>query len=201
MAQIGQIVYDLNGQYSHNKETLDNNLFGNGIIGVPDLIPTGNVITKLGVQASPGTQLKINCVNAASPGMSIIVGRSGIYELDERINVHQLSIIRTPLYQLDVEQTQQAQADSIINLANFVDMVESNPLPSTWDEKAMTDWIGLIQTNSGDNITQAMEYYYNGYIKFLQGKHGIYEPVMINNIPAYEPVKNLIIDYIYEQLN
>lgn len=96
MAELGQIIYEVEGlkenctastkadlsgliysddkQYENNRINILENVFGriNGIIG------------KLGIQAPRGTKFTLN------ENKKMIVGRSGIYELDTEVNITSL---------------------------------------------------------------------------------------------------------------
>ena len=73
--RVGQVL----GPFAENVDLLDNNQ------AIGSLTPeqTKPVLYKLGIQTEPGTTVLIN-------GISIIVGKTGIYELDQVVNVKSL---------------------------------------------------------------------------------------------------------------
>lgn len=196
---LGQIVYNLNGYYSHDKKALDQYLFlndsSNGIVGNDLLIPANNIITNLGVEAPPGTELVINS------SITIKVGRTGIYELDDRITINQFAINRTPMYELDVESTEEAQKAAIKAFIEFDSRVRDLEAPTSWDEKEVTEWVQQIYPNSQDSIEQALEILQKGYNNYLKGKHGVYQPIIIEGETQYEPMRNIIVNYTFEAAN
>ena len=73
--RIGQVLGPFN-----STDLLDEN--GAISIFTPEI--TRPFLTKLGIQATPGTVIKVN-------GVEIKIGKTGIYELDNVVNVKSLS--------------------------------------------------------------------------------------------------------------
>lgn len=210
LANIGQIIYNVDG-VPNTGTTGEHTLFEiltNGIIGTNGILDSSQIITKLSVQGEPGLKLVIN-------NNEIMIGRTGIYELDEKIIVNSLRIIPIRKYRRDDEKTVEAQKAALEIFKNIdFEGSESYKLiqnefntdryTTTTKEKKhsvkegsnntydITDWVKLYENNNAKfNL---------GYIQYLQGINGIYVPV--NNDPtsetAYEKINNLIIDYVYE---
>ncbi len=74
--RVGQVC----GPFAANKDLLDDD----GAIGMLTPEDTRPVIYKLGIQADTGVVVKIN-------DMTIKIGKTGIYELDEVVDVKTLS--------------------------------------------------------------------------------------------------------------
>lgn len=69
MANIGQICYDVQGYNNPSNVDL-----------TKELVPSGSKIVKLGIQAPTGSVVSLN-------GNSIKIGRTGIYELADGIEI------------------------------------------------------------------------------------------------------------------
>lgn len=198
MAEIGQILYNVDGientkPLSNEKtafEILTTNIMNGGFIS------QGKQIIKLSVQGEPGVKLQINGSN------EIMIGRTGIYELDERVIVTNLKIIPIRKYKLDEETTNQAKVDALttfskLNATAWQGGTTSDDFDSAIKNNTLQDWIKTQQ--------QDIENFHQGYIKYLQGKNGIYKPINITenqtSEDAYEKLNNLIIDYVTENIN
>ena len=139
------------------------------------------VIKKLGIQAEPGVEAYIN-------GSRIIIGRSGIYELDnDNIVVESLYLKPKTLYKKDEEKTKIAQENAVETFRKLkldpyaYDHDDDGALD--WNEDAMNTWVN----NYKDTINPAFE---EGYIQYLIGKFGSYSE------DGTEDFYNLIIDFV-----
>ena len=134
------------------------------------------VIKKLGIQAEPGVEAYIN-------GSRIIIGRSGIYELDnDNIVVENLYLKPKTLYKKDETETENAQAKAvnIFSSPNF----NINPYDDTiWNEEKMNVLVNTYR----NTISPAFE---EGYTQYLIGKFGAYSE------DGTEDFYNLIIDFV-----
>lgn len=181
---IGQIVYNVSGV--PNTDKVNKDMLEKGIIGPERIIPSNGVITKLGIQAQPGTKVLLSPANNSE--ISIIIGRTGIYELDERIKISQLKIIPTPKFQYNETATKAAQNNALSAFKALDDT--AYPENGVWGDN-LDIWVSDYQNNINDfNL---------GYIEYLKGKHGIYDfkKDAEGNVEK-EDIYNLIIDYIYE---
>lgn len=178
---IGQIIYNVDGvgtstntktSQSYKQTDLTTDLFG---AGAPF---EGKQFTKLGVQAEPGTRM---CIN----GNEIIIGRTGIYELDERIVVTSFYLIPDPIWILDESATQEAKNEALERFGK----VDVDPWTGGWDENNLPNWVNNTK-GTIDNFNQ-------GYSYYLQGENGIYKPKTDGEEqPIYRDFYNIIIDYI-----
>ena len=122
MANIKQIVYNLadwqySGGYistsknlstivrSHNDEGEVNKNYETNKIDIFNNIFDGKIVKKVGIQAAPGTQFIISDSKNIDESLVSIIGRSGIYELNENINIQYLKFIKPSIYDLDTDQT------------------------------------------------------------------------------------------------
>lgn len=94
MSQIGQVYFNVAGESSI--ETLANNVVTQ--VGA-------SKFTKVGIQAPPGTQIVMNKIK------NILIGRTGIYELDEGIDVTELYFIDPVTYSINEEGTKKNQEE------------------------------------------------------------------------------------------
>lgn len=179
MATIGQIVYNVDGVENTTGFKDLQDFIGKNII----TLATGsnqNEFIKLSIQSEPGVGLLIN-------GNQIIIGRTGIYELDERVVVTDLQIQPIKKYRKDEEATEKAKQDALDTFSKLEAGAYS-------EEKDLEKW---IETYKGD-----IKNFNSGYIYYLQGKNGIYVSVKDdNNEEVYEDLHNLIIDYVFQNKN
>lgn len=120
-------------------------------------------------------------------GQLIIIGRTGIYELDEKIIVDEFYILPDTLWEKDEKATQDAQENALTSF----ELVEVEKYTKGWTEELDT-WVENYKNNINPIFNQ-------GYSFYLQGKNGIYRPQTdSNNKPQYRDFHNLIIDYIYQ---
>lgn len=66
----------------------------------------GNPILKLGIQAPSGTKVHLNSGNTDGDEQIIMIGRTGMYELDENISITDIYFERPRNYILDEDATQ-----------------------------------------------------------------------------------------------
>lgn len=222
MANIGQIVYNLE-DYNFRGGYISTTYNGNDIISSQDNsylnyrinIFNQNLVkvfgsdvssfSKLGIQAPPGTKVIINKMdenidNSESKEQStIMIGRSGVYELDEDIKVTYLCFQRPYKYILDEVTTQlklQAGKESL--------------------EKAEKERALAIEdlNKKYDNIKTSTEYWEEYHIiqkkyqadyeialnLFNIGVNGVYtlpNPDVPTANENYQDIYNVIIDFIY----
>lgn len=200
MATIGQIVYrldsigqnpitmvtgrnDLNGQHDTVFQILLNGLIGTEIAGSNEIypIPSNSKILKLGIQMPPGEHFKIN------ESAEMIMGRTGIWELDEDIetSITQIQIIPSRNWVINEEATTDAQNAAVNAFASEEFKITQYESANGWNDSDMTAWVNKFQAaNAKFNAN---------YINYLIGKNGSYEPSK-----EVKNLKNVIIDYIYE---
>lgn len=137
MANIGQLYYrvpigtDDDGAIIYSTSTqLATSFFGVNLVG---LMGT-SAWTKVGIQAPPGTQMVMNGIK------EILMGRTGIYELDEDISITDLQFKQPQNYIEDTDQEEQAKSDGLKMIENAMNVREAaylewtNGLASSWLE-------------------------------------------------------------------
>ena len=159
-------------------------------------------IYKLGIQAPPGTKFYIDGQIDVDEegkvvkysGQEIIVGRTGIYELDDDIKVERLVFARPKMYTIDVYQTNNYVSDGVRQM-----------------EKAKTDFdkayrqLKLEQEAPNSTITnekfwEQYEVIHNKYLteynaaraRYIKGLAGVY----VEN-DYLQDLKNVIIDFMF----
>lgn len=158
---------------------------------------------KLGIQAPAGTKFYIN--SSTSP---IMVGRTGIYELDESINVNSLKFEAPKNYVLNKGKTQECLVEGINQTKaakSFYDeyMTKIAGLPGNTDsQKNYTsqywkDYNVIYQggtLSNGENIENGYSAQMEGtYNSMIQGINGVYDEKGVKEI------NNVIIDFLIEE--
>lgn len=196
MATVGQVYYNV----------IDNN--SGGYISSSDIDIYKDIVsaygalefTKLGIQAPPGTKMVMN------GSKSIMVGRTGIYELDTDIIVTNLYFIRPRKYVKDEEASAAAKE------AGTRGMIEAENVRKQ-SLKELNELYPDIPTSDTDpnyedywnKYNEIQEIYIAAYqaalSQFNTGSNGIYVLPNPNNEEApenYEDLYNIIVDFIYD---
>lgn len=195
MPTVGQVYYNVidnnNGSYVSSGQ----NIFSDIIAQVG-----ASQFNKVGVQAPAGTKIVMN------ESKTIMVGRTGIYELDDDIAITNMYFIRPRKYEKDEEASQQAieqgtegmQAADKKRADDLEQFYKENPVmpdPDTDPEGYRAYW------DSYNNIqTTYIEAYQTALSLYNQGVNGIYVLPNPDNIDApenYQDLYNVIIDFIY----
>ena len=160
---------------------------------------------KLGIQAPAGTKFYIN--SSTSP---IMVGRTGIYELDESINVNSLKFEAPKNYVLNKGKTQECLVEGINQTKaakSFYDeyMTKIAGLPGNTDsQKNYTsqywkDYNVIYQggtLSNGENIENGYSAQMEGaYNSMIQGINGVYD----EKKEERKEINNVIIDFLIEE--
>lgn len=204
MSTIGQIYYNVvdnnNGSYISSGQNIFN-----------DIVSTmggGNTrFTKLGVQAPPGTKVVLNNTK------TIMVGKTGIYELDDNIYIDNMYFVRPMRYIKDEEASSKAKEDGIAK------MLAADEKRKAAMKKLNTDFPtipGDEFLEDGETPNPAYEEYWSRYNDiqseyiveyqeglnlFNTGSNGIYvlpNPNSPDSPENYEDLYNVIVDFIYE---
>lgn len=203
MANIGQVVYNV-----------PNKTAGTGTYKYPSSIDIYSDIvaqvgarqfSKVGVQSPPGTRLVLNT------NKQILIGRTGIYELDEDIAITNLYFVQPTKYSRNEEESLAAvnegltiikRAESVrvekMRALNFnyptppgpedtaywnsYNTIESEYLNGDGSSEPEYDGEGNMTNNPGYNI---------GLNRYNLGTNGIYD------LDGYEDLENVIVDFIY----
>lgn len=189
MATVGQVYYNV----------IDNNSgspISSGVDIFSDIVKAYNAksFTKLGVQAPSGTQMVMN------NNKTIMVGRTGIYELDEDISITSMYFVRPRLYVKDEElsQTTKEEGEAGMQAAEAKRQKALDSLNKEYAGKEQDDnyWAAYNQIQS-----TYIEEYKIALNKYNQGSNGIYtlpDPNNPDSSANYKDLENIIVDFIYE---
>lgn len=195
MPTVGQVYYNVIDNNSGSYVSSGQNIFSDIIAQVG-----ASQFNKVGVQAPAGTKIVMN------ESKTIMVGRTGIYELDDDIAITNMYFIRPRKYEKDEEASQQAieqgtegmQAADKKRADDLKQFYKENPVmpdPDTDPEGYRAYW------DSYNNIqTTYIEAYQIALSLYNQGVNGIYVLPNPDNIDApenYQDLYNVIIDFIY----
>lgn len=195
MPTVGQVYYNVIDNNSGSYVSSGQNIFSDIIAQVG-----ASQFNKVGVQAPAGTKIVMN------ESKAIMVGRTGIYELDDDIAITNMYFIRPRKYEKDEEASQQAieqgtegmQAADKKRADDLEQFYKENPVmpdPDTDPEGYRAYW------DSYNNIqTTYIEAYQTALSLYNQGVNGIYVLPNPDNIDApenYQDLYNVIIDFIY----
>ncbi len=195
MPTVGQVYYNVIDNNSGSYVSSGQNIFSDIIAQVG-----ASQFNKVGVQAPAGTKIVMN------ESKTIMVGRTGIYELDDDIAITNMYFIRPRKYEKDEEASQQAieqgtegmQAADKKRADDLEQFYKENPVmpdPDTDPEGYRAYW------DSYNNIqTTYIEAYQTALSLYNCGVNGIYVLPNPDNIDApenYQDLYNVIIDFIY----
>ena len=196
MPTVGQIYYNVidnnSGSYASSKEDIYTDLVAQ--VGASQF-------NKVGVQAPPGTKMVMN------ESKQIMVGRTGIYELDEDIAITNIYFIRPRKYEKDEEASQQAiqqgtagmqaaDAERTAALQQFHDQFPNIPDQETDPEGYQAYWDAYNKIQA-----EYIEAYQAALNIYNQGINGIYvlpNPEDIDAPENYQDLYNVIVDFIYQ---
>lgn len=197
MTAVGQVYYNVIDNNIGNYTSSGINIF-NDIVGAYG----AKQINKLGIQAPPGTQVVIN------NSKTIMIGRTGIYELDTDIYIINLYFIKPKRYIKDEVASKQAleQGEEAMREADIQRQKDLDQFYINWPEipDKDNDYENYIAYWDAYNDIQEkyITAYEEGLRLFSQGNNGIYTLPNPNNINApenYQDLYNVIIDFIYEE--
>ena len=203
MAQPYQLYYRL--EDFRTEERYQTSLIGGTRLDIYNDIVSqfkkGN-FNKLGIQAPPGTKFYIN--SSTSP---IMIGRTGIYELDENINVSSLKFEAPKNYELNESKTQEHLVEGINQTKaaktfydNYMDKIEG--LPGNKDSQGYTaqywkDYNVIYKggtLSNNENIETGYSAQMEGaYSSMIQGINGVYD------VKGVKEINNVIIDFLIEE--
>lgn len=159
--------------------------------------------SKLGIQAPAGTKFYIN--SSTSP---IMVGRTGIYELDESINVISLKFEAPKNYELNEGKTQEHLVEGINQtkaakdfydtyMAKIAGLSGNTDSQGNYTSQYWKDYNVIYQggtLSNGENIENGYSAQMEGaYNSMIQGINGVYEEKGVKEI------NNVIIDFLIEE--
>lgn len=195
MPTVGQIYYNVIDNNSGSYVSSGQNIFSDIVVQVG-----ASQFNKVGVQAPAGTKIVMN------ESKTIMVGRTGIYELDNDIAITNMYFIRPRKYEKDEEASQQAIEQGTAGM-QAADKKRSEDLERFYKENPDmpdqdTDPEGYkAYWDAYNNIQTAyIEAYQTALSLYNQGVNGIYVLPNPDNVDApenYQDLYNVIIDFIY----
>lgn len=165
------------------------------IFGV-NILKGFNNVKKIGIQAPPGTKFTFNKATTQDTGEWIMVGRTGIYELNDDIVINYLRFQRPQNYIVNKELSQQLQATGtgIMKAARDIFLQKINELEKTLGQAPDRTEAGSEYWTEYNNAHQNyITQYKSGLGIYLKGKAGVYVPD-----PTIVDLYNIIIDFTYE---
>lgn len=199
MANIGQIVYNLQdyansgGLISTDKDNRSSTISSTDAdyltkrIDITQNVVTGSGYTKVGIQAPAGTRAILNT------NKTILIGRTGIYELDEDIIITSLYFIKPKNYIIDEEATNEAIKEGKEGLAaaEAYRVEKLAALKTQLDNKEITEDVYWIRYSEIQEEYDEM--YAAALNQFNSGINGIYK---LNSAEPEADLFNVIIDFI-----
>lgn len=209
MAAIGQVVYNLQdfhssgGLISTSAKNLSStvtsessgyaadrlNIFTNDLVKLFN----ASAFLKLGIQAPPGTKVTLNS------NKTIMIGRTGVYELDEDIKVTGLQFERPKRYIVDTAATEQSLSEGIDGFEK-AEQDRQNALAQLDLDYAGKDKDAAYWGEYTRIQDAYEELYIDAQAKYVAGVNGIYVLPNKNNPNAdenYEELYNVIVDFLY----
>lgn len=189
MSAIGQIYYNVIDTSSTGD---GKHYISSGIDIYNDIVNASSAkqFTKVGIQAPPGAQVVMNT------SKTIMIGRTGIYELDEDIAITNMYFVRPKNYIRDDKETEskKQEGEKIIKDAKV----------------ALEAAVAALGTEPSDPNSDAYKTYWEGYNEaheryiaafqkgsaiLNQGLNGVYK---LDEDNPYGDLENVIVDFIYD---
>lgn len=190
MSAIGQIYY----RVVDTSSTGDGKHYiSSGIDIYNDIVNASNAkqFTKVGIQAPPGAQVVMNA------SKTIMIGRTGIYELDEDIAITSMKFVRPTVYIKDEKESEskKQEGEKIIKEAKValeaaIAALGEEPTDPTSDAYK-TYWNGYNEAN--ETYITAFQ---KGSAILNQGLNGVYK----EDKTVIGELDNVIVDFIYDPL-
>lgn len=191
-------VYQNNLNDSTETATNDEINYNNKKINIfeTNILEGFNNVKKIGIQAPPGTKFTFNKATTQDTGEWIMIGRTGIYELNDDIVINYLKFQRPQNYIVNKELSQQLQATGtgIMKVARDTFLQKINELEKTLGQAPDRTEAGSEYWTEYNNAHQNyITQYKSGLGIYLKGKAGVYVPD-----PTIVDLYNIIIDFTYE---
>lgn len=190
MSAIGQIYY----RVVDTSSTGDGKHYiSSGIDIYNDIVSASSAkqFTKVGIQAPPGAQVVMNA------SKTIMIGRTGIYELDEDIVITSMKFVRPTVYIKDEKESEskKQEGEKIIKEAKValeaaIAALGEEPTDPTSDAYK-TYWNGYNEAN--ETYITAFQ---KGRAILNQGLNGVYK----EDKTVIGELDNVIVDFIYDPL-
>lgn len=190
MSAIGQIYY----RVVDTSSTGDGKHYiSSGIDIYNDIVSASSAkqFTKVGIQAPPGAQVVMNA------SKTIMIGRTGIYELDEDIVITSMKFVRPTVYIKDEKESEskKQEGEKIIKEAKValeaaIAALGEEPTDPTSDAYK-TYWNGYNEANE-----TYIAVFQKGSVILNQGLNGVYK----EDKTVIGELDNVIVDFIYDPL-
>lgn len=190
MSAIGQIYY----RVVDTSSTGDGKHYiSSGIDIYNDIVSASSAkqFTKVGIQAPPGAQVVMNA------SKTIMIGRTGIYELDEDIVITSMKFVRPTVYIKDEKESEskKQEGEKIIKEAKValeaaIAALGEEPTDPTSDAYK-TYWNGYNEANE-----TYIAVFQKGRAILNQGLNGVYK----EDKTVIGELDNVIVDFIYDPL-
>lgn len=190
MSAIGQIYY----RVVDTSSTGDGKHYiSSGIDIYNDIVSASSAkqFTKVGIQAPPGAQVLMNA------SKTIMIGRTGIYELDEDIVITSMKFVRPTVYIKDEKESESKKQegekiikDAKVALEAAIAALGEEPTDPTSDAYK-TYWNGYNEAN--ETYITAFQ---KGSAILNQGLNGVYK----EDKTVIGELDNVIVDFIYDPL-
>lgn len=212
MAQPYQLVYRLE-DFRTDERYITSDVNGSKLNIYEDIVSQlkrGN-FSKLGIQAPPGVIFYINASTSSTSKEPIRMGRTGIYELDEDVNVSSLFFEELPNYVRDEEETAKRLQEGLNQLQAakaFYDnemkyIADKEKFPDNLDDKGnftASYWADYAKVYNGGTLSngESIDTGYStmmegAYSAIIQGLNGIYK------VDGTKEIDNVIIDFLIEE--
>ena len=191
MSAVGQVYYHVldnnTGEYISNID--ESSFFGTNII------KDYGTVSKLGIQAPPGTVVVLNT------SKTIMIGRTGIYELDAGILITSIVFQQPRNYKKLNDETNAVLRDSG-NAINSIEQSRAQSISSLGTPPVLPEDPTEAEVNTYtnywnryNNIQSNYASVYEGYLaQYNQGLAGIYTLDEQNPGDLY----NVVVDFIYD---
>lgn len=191
-------VYQNNLNDSTETTTNDETAYKNDRINIfeDNILEGFQNVKKIGIQAPPGTRFTFNKATTEDTGEWIMIGRTGIYELNDDIVISYLRFQRPQSYILHKELSQQLQAagTSTMKAARDKFIQEVNKLTETMGYAPDRTDTGNAYWEEYNKLHQEyITQYKSGLGVYLKGKAGVYTP------DGTDDLYNIIIDFTCEE--
>lgn len=198
-----ELIYSMVYQNNENDAT-ENTLVGdlglteymNNRINIFDknILVNYTNVKKIGIQASPGTKFTFSESITPNAGQWLMVGRTGIYELNDDIVIKSLRFQRPKNYILNKELSQELQSNGTAIMKQARDEFLTKVTELTKSQGTVPDrtetgndyWIQYNQLHQ-EYVTK----YRSGLGLYLKGKAGVYVD------GSEDDLYNIIIDFTY----
>lgn len=160
-------------------------------------------VYKLGIQAPSGTKFYLNSTAVPQEdgtvlyagGQEIIVGRTGIYELDDDIKITSLLFERPKQYTIDIDQTNEYIATGITQMEEAKYQFDKDYRALKLKKDAVTS--SMTNEDFWEEYNVLHEKYLKEYtaarVRYIRGLSGIY----VQN-QYLQDLRNVIIDFMYD---